>query len=65
MTARIATVPANDDYELTIDGLTARIFTLKSALGDCAAMMQADIDDGRATATPTRKYVIAKARELS
>jgi hypothetical protein len=51
--------------EATIDRLHAQIGALKAALGDCAALMQADIADGRTASTVTRKYVIAKARELS
>jgi hypothetical protein len=51
--------------EAKLEELYGQIYALKSALGSCAALMQADIDDGRATATPTRTQVIAKARELS
>lgn len=54
----------DQDYE-KLDRLQTEVYELKMSLGIMCALMQWDVDDGRAPATPTRIAELAKAHGLS
>jgi hypothetical protein len=53
------------EMERKYQELMGRIFDLQSALGDCYALMNHDVQDGVTRLTPTRAQVIERARSLS